>query len=129
MTCEYCKKAIERHGNARYCPEKNGIKDYCYKQEKKRRQKALLKAKIEKAKIENLLTGTLEGILQGKHNAFLSNLNFLERYINDAIFQEYIVNNHPVLKFKSFQLWKVIQEDNSSIFKLIKINNENEFEI
>jgi hypothetical protein len=129
MKCNFCLSEINRHGNGKYCPEKNGIKDYCYKEEKKMRQKALLKAKIAKDKMENLLTGTLEGILQGDQVAHINNLNCLEVYFKDGLFQEYILNNHKVFKYKCFQISKVEDEDNKPIYEIKKINDQHEFKI
>jgi hypothetical protein len=129
MKCNFCLSEINRHGNGKYCPEKNGIKDYCYKEEKKIRQKALLEHKAKIAKIENLLMGTLEGILQGNQSAQLTNINFLEKYFNDGYFQEYKVNNYLIFKFKNFQLSKIQSECNHSIFELKIINNQHEFKI
>lgn len=129
MECIYCKKEIDRHGNGRYCPEKNGIKDYCYKEEKKIRQKTLLIAKAKAIEIQNQLIGTLEGILQGNEEAKLNSLNFLKKYFDNGYFQEYTVNNYNVFKFKNFQLSKVEFSGNEPKYKLKKITNQNEFKL
>lgn len=129
MKCIYCKKEIDRHGNGRYCPEKNGILDYCYKEEKKIRQKTLLIAKAKAIEIQNQLIGTLEGILQGNEEAKLKSLNFLNKYFDNGYFQEYTVNNYNVFKFKNFQLSKVEYSGNEHKYKLKKITNQNEFKL
>jgi hypothetical protein len=129
MRCKYCKKKIERHGNARYCPEKNGVKDYCYKQEKRKRQKVLLETKAKIAQIEYQLIGTLEGILQGNKEAKLSDLDFLGKYFEYGLFREYTVNNFTIFKFKNFQLSIKENSDLKSSYNLKNNNHQDEFQI
>ncbi len=129
MKCKNCKKVINRHGNGKYCPEKNGIIDYCYKEEKKIRQKTLLKTKANAIEMENQLIGTLEGILQGNDTALFTEFNFLEKYFKNELFQKYTVNNYLVYKFKNFQLTKVEDSSNQSLYQLKKISNQNEFKL
>jgi len=126
MNCLFCKKIIDRHGNGKYCPEKDNIKDYCYTQAKLKRQKQRLIDKISDiAKCERII-GRIEGMLGDKTETVIDVSLFPSEIFLNKNFKKSIINNSEVYKIHLYQFIKVTI-DQKEFIKITQVKEENEY--
>jgi len=133
MICKFCKTEFESHGNSRYCPEKNGKKDYCYTKQKSMRQKQRAEEKIERLILESHLEAILDTMLDGKKEILLEKRDIPEKFYNKKLLQSIKVETDTgggvVYKFKNYQISKRKMSNNIDHLSIIKLQYENQIKL
>lgn len=128
MNCAECGNILDSHGNARYCPEKNNIKNACYKNAKAERQKKRLEnKKIEIAENARIM-GYLEGIMSSKQQIEIPVEDFPSFIFTNKNCKISIINKSEIYKMENFQIAKITTEVEEKI-QITKLNNHDEFSI
>lgn len=128
MICHHCKKLIERHGNGRYCPETNGIKDYCYMSAKKIRQKKMLNSKLETLSLKSEIIGYFNGILMNLNERNIEFNETINSYLKHDFILKSRINGALFFKFNDFQVVMIKSQNDQMRLKISRLTN-NDYEL
>lgn len=128
MKCKECGEIFESHGNARYCPEKNTIKNFCYTKAKLGRQKLRLKdEKLDIAEYARII-GYLDGLMSGKQQIVIPIESLPSNFFKNKKVKKSIIDGSEIYKMENYQVAKFTTERGDQI-QLTKLNNPDEFSI